>query len=70
MACWGCAVPAKLAEAALADMLWLVREVLTDMAMPPVAATLPWSILSGRLDREEVVWLLKRMFAWEDNRFG
>ena len=48
-------MPSKLAETALADMFWLVREALADMAMPSARATLPWSILSGRLDKEEVV---------------
>ena len=33
------------------------------MTIPPVAAALPWSILSGRLDRDEVVWLLKRIVS-------
>ena len=54
-------VPAKLAETALSDMLRLVQEALSDMAMPLAATTLPWPILSGRLDRKEVVWLLKHI---------
>ena len=45
------------------DMLLLVQEVLVDMAMSPEAAALLWSILSERLDREEVVWLLKRILG-------
>ena len=47
--------PAKLAETA-ADAFVLVREALADMAIPAAAGTLPWSILSERLDSEEVVW--------------
>ena len=54
-------MPAKLAGTASADMLKAVRVVLADMARPPVAAGLPWSILTGRLDRDEAVVLLKRM---------
>ena len=45
------------------DMLLLVQEVLVDMAMSPEAAALTWSILSERLDRKEVVWLLKRILG-------
>ena len=56
-----CSVPAKLAETASTDMLGAMRVVLADMAMPSAAAALPWLILSVRLDREEVVWLLKRI---------
>ena len=54
-------MPAKLADTASTDMLQAVRVELADMAMPSVAATLPWSILSVRLDREEVVLLVKRI---------
>ena len=54
-------MPAKLAETASTDMLQAVRVVLAGMAMPSAVAALPWSILSVRLDREEVVWLLKRI---------
>ena len=54
-------MPAKLAGTASTDMLRAVRVELADMARPPVAAGLPWSILTGRLDRDEVMLVLKRM---------
>ena len=60
-ACWELTGSAKLAETALADIWRSVQEPLADMAIPAAAATLPWSILSVRLDREEVVLLVKRI---------
>ena len=42
-------------------ILQAVRVELADMAMPSAVAALPWSILSGRLDKEEAVLLVKRI---------
>ena len=53
--------PAKLAGTASTGMLQAVRVELADMTTLSVASALPWSILSGRLDREELMLLLKRM---------
>ena len=54
-------MPAKLAGTASTDMLRAVQVELTDMVRPPVAAGLPWSILSGRLDRDEVMLVVKHI---------
>ena len=54
-------MPAKLAGTASTDMLWAVQVELAGMTRLPVAAALPWSILSGRLDRDEAVLVLKRI---------
>ena len=54
-------MPAKLAGTASTDMLRAVQVVFACIARLPVAAALPWSILTGRLDRDEAVVVLKRM---------
>ena len=54
-------MPAKLTGTASTDMLRAVQVELADMTTLSVAAALSWSILSGRLDREEVVLLVKRI---------
>ena len=57
-------MPAKLAGTASTGMLQAVQVVLAFMAGLPAAAALPWSILTGRLDRDEaVVLVLKRMMG-------
>ena len=50
-----------MADTASTDMLWAVQVELAGMARPPVAAGLPWSILTERLNRDEVMLVLKRI---------